>query len=88
MSPIQAYILVQSLPEANGIARLLRNVPGVILAEDLRGPYDAIVLADTQSNGRTLQGIVTGIREVPGVTRALSAPLSNPAILVGEGEAA
>jgi hypothetical protein len=88
LNPSQAYVLVQTQPEANGIVRALRDVPGVILAEDLRGPYDAIALADTHSSGRTLEGVVADIRGVPGVIRALLAPLGNSSILVRDSEAA
>jgi hypothetical protein len=87
MTSSQAYVLIQTQPQANGIARLIRGVPGVILAEDLRGPYDAIALASTDSMGRTLQGVLDDIRSLPGVTRALTAPLQN-SLLVSGGQAA
>jgi hypothetical protein len=77
----QAYVLVQTQPQANGIARDLLTIPGVVLAEDLRGPYDAIAFADTDVSGRGLDRVVADIRTLPGVTRALSAPLGNGTVI-------
>lgn len=87
MNSTQAYVLVQSEPRADGIASLLRAVPGVILAEDLRGPYDAIALARSDSSGHPLEGIIAQIRGVPGVTEAFSALLHSTTEL-RDGEAA
>lgn len=40
-----AYVLVQTRPGVKSIARLLRGVPGVVLARDVTGPYDGLALA-------------------------------------------
>jgi DNA-binding Lrp family transcriptional regulator len=88
VNSMQAYVLVQTHSGAGRIARDLRAVPGVILAEDLSGPYDAIALARSDSSGRPLEGVIADIREVPGVTRALSAPLIHPSKELRDGEAA
>jgi hypothetical protein len=37
-----AYVLVQTASQDGRIARLLRDVPGIVFAEDVRGPYDAL----------------------------------------------
>src|SRR5207248_1313129 len=40
-----AYVLVQTDGHTDPIARSLQALPGVVLAEDVRGPFDAVVLA-------------------------------------------
>jgi hypothetical protein len=87
MHSMHAYVLIQTHSEVGRIAEDLRAVSGVILAEDLRGPFDAIALADSQSSGR-FDGVIAEIREVPGVARALSAPLLHSSKEVRDGEAA
>ena len=74
---MQAYVLVQTQSRNGGIASDLRTVPGVVLAEDLAGPYDAIARVRPDSGERSVEGIVEQIRELPEVTRAISAPLIN-----------
>jgi hypothetical protein len=53
---MQTYVLVQTESRTDGVARDPRAVPGVILAEGLSGPYDAIALAQSDSSGRPLEG--------------------------------
>jgi hypothetical protein len=85
---MQAYVLVQTHSDAGRIAGELGAVPGVIIAEDLSGPYDAIALAGSDPSGRPLEGVIAEIREVPGVARALSAPLVHSSKELRDGEAA
>ena len=42
--PMTAYVLVQTATQDGRIANLLRRVPGIVFAEDVRGPYDALAL--------------------------------------------
>jgi hypothetical protein len=76
LDPTNAYVLVQTDQHAHGIARRLRTVNGVVFAEDVRGPYDALALARPDGDGQTLEGIVERIRTFPGVIRALAAPVA------------
>jgi hypothetical protein len=85
---MKAYVLVQTQSPHEGIAGELRGVPGIILAEDLRGPYDAIALAGSDSSELALEGVIAEIRDVPGVTRAVTAPLLNSDEGLQHGEAA
>lgn len=70
-----AYVLVQTTVEQRPIAPLLRGVPGVLSAHDIRGPYDALALAQSDLHGGALQRVLAEIRRVPGVIRALAAPV-------------
>jgi Lrp/AsnC ligand binding domain len=70
-----AYVLVQTVPRAEPIARSLRTLPGVVFAEDVSGPYDALALAQPDGIGHALDDILEEIRDLPGVIRALAAPV-------------
>jgi hypothetical protein len=69
------YVLVQTDVHTGPIAGSLLDLPGVISAEDVRGPYDAVVLARPNGAVRNVEGIVEEIRRLPGVLHALAAPL-------------
>lgn len=72
---MKAYVLIQAAPDSVPIAQALRAIPGVVSAEDLGGPFDAIALAGSDSTRDLLDGVLAEIRKVPGVLRALPAPL-------------
>ena len=72
---MKAYVLVQKDPTGGPISPDLMAVPGVVCAEELRGPYDAIAFTRSDPSGRPVERILAEIRRVPGVVRALAAPL-------------
>jgi hypothetical protein len=71
-----AYVLVQTATQDGGIARRLREVPGIVFAEDVRGPYDALALARSDVMGDAFKTILDQIRGLPGVIHALAAPVA------------
>jgi DNA-binding Lrp family transcriptional regulator len=71
----EAYVLVQAEPRTLPIAARLGALAGVTEARDVSGPYDALVVA-TSDEGAGLDRIVDEIRALPGVLRALAAPIS------------
>ena len=78
---MEAYVLVQTqTPQGRQVADALRTVPGVVFAEDVSGPYDALALARYDGDG--FGGMLDEIRGIPGVIRALAAPLARPLVLV------
>jgi DNA-binding Lrp family transcriptional regulator len=81
---LKAFVLIQTQAVNEPIAEVLRTLPEIESAEDLTGPYDAIALATADSTGDLFDIVVPKIRELPGVTRVLPAPLvaSVPALLV------
>jgi len=70
-----AYVLIQTVPRTAPIARSVRDVRGVVFAEDVSGPYDALALAQPDEGGQGLEDVLERIRELPGVIRALAAPV-------------
>ncbi|MGH2699468.1 MAG: hypothetical protein ACRDJL_09780 [Actinomycetota bacterium] len=76
---MKAYVLVQTADTAP-VAGALKALRGVVSADDLRGPYDAIALANSVAAGRSLERIVDEIRGLPGVVRAITAPLDRRSV--------
>jgi DNA-binding Lrp family transcriptional regulator len=69
-----AYVLIQTEAFGEPVAHKLRSMPGILSADDVNGPYDAIALARSPSTADLAADIVEPIRRVPGVTRAIVAP--------------
>jgi DNA-binding Lrp family transcriptional regulator len=70
---LSAYVLVESeLGKVAHVARAIRDLDGVQVAEDLAGPYD--VIARIQAPGLDQLGrlVVSRIQAVDGVTRTLT----------------
>ena len=80
-----AYVLVQTATQDGRIANLLRRVPGIVFAEDVRGPYDALALVRSDVG---FEAIVDRVRGLPGVTHALAAPLVRESVDLVNGAAA
>ncbi|MGW0040526.1 Lrp/AsnC ligand binding domain-containing protein [Rhodococcus sp. NPDC003348] len=68
----QAYILIQTeVGKATVIADQIRQLPGVLTAEDVIGPYDVVVRIEGQ-DGSGFAPVVKGIQQVAGITRTLT----------------
>jgi hypothetical protein len=85
---MEAYVLVQTDTGRDPIAETLKEIPGVKVAEDLTGPYDAIVIASYDQLGRPIDVIVEEILSVQRVTRALVAPVVRSFAGASSGQAA
>ena len=73
---VAAYILIQTeLGEAATVARASAEVPGVITAEDVTGPYDVIVKAEAANVDELGRLVVSALQAVPGITRTLTCPV-------------
>ena len=81
-APMTAYVLVQTATQDGRIANLLRRVPGIVFAEDVRGPYDALAFVRADAGGDSFEAIVDQIRGLPGVLHALAAPLARETVQV------
>jgi DNA-binding Lrp family transcriptional regulator len=72
---LQAYVLVQTEPHSQSVAGDLRALPDIVSAEDVTGAYDAIAVVRSDSMRHLTDVVLEQILGVPGVTRALPAPL-------------
>jgi DNA-binding Lrp family transcriptional regulator len=59
------------------VVRAVREISGVITAEDVTGPYDVIVRAEASTMDELGRLIIAVIQAVPGITRTLTCPVLN-----------
>ena len=75
---VQAYILIQTeVGKAATVVQAIRDIDGVVVAEDVTGPYDVIVRAEARTMDDLGRLVVASIQVVPGITRTLTCPVLN-----------
>ena len=75
---VQAYILIQTdVGKAAEVAERITDIKGVILAEDVTGPYDVIVRAEANSMDELGKMVVSKVQLIDGITRTLTCPVVN-----------
>ncbi|MET9296964.1 Lrp/AsnC ligand binding domain-containing protein [Streptomyces sp. NPDC003077] len=73
---VQAYILIQTeVGKASAVAEVIAKIPGVLLAEDVTGPYDVIVRAQADTVDELGRMVVARVQQVDGITRTLTCPV-------------
>lgn len=73
---VHAYILVQTeVGKPAEVAAAIRDISGVLQAEDVTGPYDVIVRAEADNVDNLGKLVVAKIQAVPGITRTLTCPV-------------
>jgi DNA-binding Lrp family transcriptional regulator len=75
---VQAYILVQTeVGRSAAVAGQITELPGVLSAEDVTGPYDVIVRTEAETMDDLGKLIVARIQVIEGITRTLTCPVVN-----------
>ena len=73
---VQAYILIQTeVGKSTSVAAAISAVEGVLVAEDVTGPYDVIVRAEAGSVDELGKLVVARVQGVAGITRTLTCPV-------------
>jgi DNA-binding Lrp family transcriptional regulator len=73
---IAAYILIQARPgRAATVAAALRDVPGVLEAASVAGPYDVIARAQARDIDELGGLVVCRVQALDGVLRTMSCPV-------------
>ncbi|HET6154579.1 MAG TPA: Lrp/AsnC ligand binding domain-containing protein [Marmoricola sp.] len=73
---VQAYILIQTdVGKAAEVATKIADIKGVILAEDVTGPYDVIVRAEARNVDELGKLVVAKVQTLDGITRTLTCPV-------------
>ncbi|MBD0672691.1 Lrp/AsnC family transcriptional regulator [Kitasatospora sp. NPDC091335] len=73
---VQAYILIQTeVGKATSVAETISEIPGVLTAEDVTGPYDVIVKAEAETVDELGRMVVARVQKVEGITRTLTCPV-------------
>jgi DNA-binding Lrp family transcriptional regulator len=73
---VQAFILIQTEnAQAAAVAGKIAEIPGVLSAEDVTGPYDVIVRAEANTMDELGKLVVARVQGVAGITRTLTCPV-------------
>jgi DNA-binding Lrp family transcriptional regulator len=73
---VHAYILVQTeVGKAAEVASAIAQIAGVTQADDVTGPYDVIVRAQSDNVDDLGRLVVAQIQGVAGITRTLTCPI-------------
>ncbi len=73
---VNAYVLIQTeVGKAASVAREIADLPGVLNAEDVTGPYDVIVRAEADTMDELGKLVVAKVQAVSGITRTLTCPV-------------
>jgi DNA-binding Lrp family transcriptional regulator len=73
-----AYVLIQTdVGTAAAVARQVGEIDGVVSAEDVTGPYDVIVRAESPSVDQLGKLVVSEIQRIDGITRTITCPVVN-----------
>ena len=73
---VHAYILIQTeVGKAAAVAKAAAGIKGVLSAEDVTGPYDVIVRAESDNVDDLGRMVVAQIQGVAGITRTLTCPI-------------
>ena len=73
---VHAYVLIQTeVGRAASVARSVADVPGVVTAEDVTGPYDVIVRAEAENMDELGRMVVGRVQIIEGITRTVTCPV-------------
>ena len=75
---VTAYVLIQTeVGRAEKVATAARDIAGVVDADNVAGPYDVIVKAESSSLDELGKLVVSEIQKVDGITRTFTCPIVN-----------
>ena len=75
---VSAYILIQTeVGKAAQVASSVAQIDGVVSAEDVTGPYDVIVRAESENVDDLGKMVVSKVQLIDGITRTLTCPVVN-----------
>jgi DNA-binding Lrp family transcriptional regulator len=75
---VQAYILIQTeVGTSAAICREITDIPGVLKADFVTGPYDVIARIEAPSLDELGQNVMAQIQAAKGITRTLTCTIVN-----------
>jgi DNA-binding Lrp family transcriptional regulator len=75
---VAAYILIQTeVGKAATVAREVRQIPGVVAADDVTGPYDVVVRVTAPSIDDLGRLVVSRVQMLDGITKTTTMPVVN-----------
>ena len=75
---VTAYVLIQTeVGRAEKVASAARGIAGVVTSDNVAGPYDVIVKAESNTLDDLGKLVVSEIQKVEGITRTFTCPIVN-----------
>ena len=75
---VSAYILIQTeVGRAAAVATEVRELPGVIAADDVTGPYDVVGRVEADSMDDLGRLVVSRVQMLGGITKTTTMPVVN-----------
>ncbi|MEO6987897.1 MAG: Lrp/AsnC ligand binding domain-containing protein [Aquihabitans sp.] len=75
---VSAYILIQTeVGKAASVASEVRQIPGVIAADDVTGPYDVVVRVESETMDDLGRMVVSRVQMLDGITKTTTMPVVN-----------
>ena len=75
---VYAYVLIQTeVGQAAGVATQIRRIAGVVVADDVTGPYDVIARVEADSIDELGRLVVSQLQMIEGITRTITCPVIN-----------
>ncbi|QSB06180.1 Lrp/AsnC family transcriptional regulator [Natronoglycomyces albus] len=73
---VQAFILIQTeVGSLYAVAEQLRQIPGVVHANPVTGPYDVVALTEAATVGDLGELVISKVQQVKGISRTLTCPV-------------
>jgi DNA-binding Lrp family transcriptional regulator len=73
---VSAYILIQTeVGTAASVAEQLRDLTGVVSADDVTGPYDVIARAEVDTIDDLGRMVAGRVQMIAGITRTITCPV-------------
>jgi DNA-binding Lrp family transcriptional regulator len=73
---VHAYVLIQTeVGRSVDVAQRMAEIDGVVLAEDVTGPYDVIARTEAGSIDELGRLVVGQLQLIEGVTRTITCPV-------------
>ncbi len=78
MANVNAYVLIQTdVGRAADVTRQVREISGVVSAENVAGPYDVIALIEATSIDELGRLVVSQVQRIEGITHTVTCPVVN-----------
>jgi DNA-binding Lrp family transcriptional regulator len=75
---VSAYILIQTeVGKAAVVADQVRELPGVVGADDVTGPYDVVVRVEAAGMDDLGKLVVSRVQMLDGITKTTTMPIVN-----------
>ena len=73
---VRAFILIETeVGMADTVSESVRQISGVVAADDVTGPYDVIVQAEASTVHELGKLVVSRVQLIEGITKTLTCPV-------------